>query len=155
MRCCSLVPVSALLAVLCLSGRALAGQSTLISETTAAQHGLVRPWFTQLDLMQERARVHDIIRLRRVLYVQTDTAIVQAMDAETGKTLWTRRIGRAKYPSLTPGANQDQLVIINGSRLYVVNRHNGNLLYERYVDRAGAPDSRSVQSGSMCPWSAG
>ena len=74
--------------------------------------------------------------------------MVQAIDAETGKTLWVRQIGRREYPSLTPAANHNFLVVVNGSRMYVVNRQNGNLLAERVLD--GAP-SVAVAVSAIAP----
>ena len=128
---------AALTAALCPCSRVLAAGSELIPETTANRHGLTRPWFTQVELDGSRGRICDIVLEGGILYAQTDTAMLHAIDAETGKTLWAKQIGRPRHPSLTPGANRDLLGIINGSRLYVVNRYNGDLLYETEVN--GAP----------------
>ena len=72
-----------------------------------------------------------------MLYAQTDKAVVQAIDAETGKTLWSKQVGQPQYPTMSPGVNRDFVAIINGSRLYVLNRFNGDLLWE--TELAGAP----------------
>ncbi len=114
-----------------------ARQYSLISQPTAARHGLVRPWYTQVQLDRNRARVESVVLHGGILYVQTDRAIVHAIDAEDGRTLWSRRIGRPDHPSLTPGVGKDLLAMLNGSRLYICNRYNGDLLYEVQVD--GAP----------------
>ena len=71
-----------------------------------------------------------------MLYVQTNTANVHAIDAETGKTLWSKQIGLPKHPSMPPDAKGDLLAVVNGSRLYVVNRFNGDLLYEKEIKDA-------------------
>ena len=109
----------------------------IIPETTAARHGLTRPWFTQAQLDRGQARVSHVVLFEGILYVQTDRAMVHAIDAETGETLWAKLVGRPEHPSLTPGASADLLAIINGSRLYICNRYNGDLLYETQID--GAP----------------
>ncbi len=72
-----------------------------------------------------------------VLYLISDSAMVQAIDAETGATLWSKRIGNPDYPCLPLGVGGDMLAVVNGSRLYVANRYNGAILYEHVVD--GAP----------------
>jgi hypothetical protein len=72
-----------------------------------------------------------------ILYAQTDKAIVHAIDAETGATLWVKQIGRPEHPSMTPGVGRSLLAIVNGSRLYVANRLNGKILLETDID--GAP----------------
>ena len=66
--------------------------------------------------------------------MQTDRAVIHAIDAETGKTLWCKQVGQAKHPSMPPDANRDLLAVVNGSRLYVLNRFNGELLYQREID---------------------
>ena len=120
----------------------LAASGELIPETTAARHGLTRPWFTQVELDQGRSRLRDLIYADGVLYAQTDTAMIHAIDAETGKTLWVRQVGRPGHPSLTPDVSGDLLATVNGSRLYVVNRYKGDVLFETEVEGAPAPGPR-------------
>jgi len=119
-------------------------RSAIIPEPEANRHGLTRPWFTQIQLDRSRARVRHVVLYDGILYVQTDRAMVHALDAETGNTLWARMIGRPDHPSMTPGLGQDLLAVVNGSRLYVVNRYNGDLLYE--VQVGGAPGAGAAVS---------
>ena len=116
-----------------------AAASDLIPETVAAQHGLTRPWFAQVKIDPSRGELRDLILYKGVLYAQTDKAVIQAIDAETGRTLWWKQVGQSKYPSMTPNANRDLLAAINGSRLYVLNRFTGELLYQKEIN--GAPDA--------------
>lgn len=110
---------------------------TIVSETEAARHGLARPWIGQLQVDRARARLRYLVLYNGVLYAQSDRAMVHAIDAETGATLWVRQIGRPDHPSLTPGLGADLLAVVNGSRLYVVNRFNGDFLLE--TELLGAP----------------
>ena len=129
---------AAMLAALCPCGRSSAAfRNAIIPKTTAVRHGLTRAWFTQISMDSGRARVQDIVLYDGTLYVQTNRAMVHAIDAETGATIWAKRIGRINHPSMAPGLSQDLVGVVNGSRLYVVNRYNGELLYETQVD--GAP----------------
>ena len=109
----------------------------MISETVAAQHGLERAWFAQANIDRGRSRLQDIKLYDGVLYVISDSAIVQAFDAETRATLWSKRIGQPEQPCLPLGVGGDMLAVVNGSRLYVANRYNGDIIYEHVVD--GAP----------------
>jgi hypothetical protein len=141
-----LVLAAALLAAGSSWDRLLAAPRTeLIPETTAARHGLTRSWFTQIQMDRSRTRVRDVVLHEGTLYVQTDRAMVHAIDAETGRTIWARQVGRPNHPSLTPSAGEDLLAIINGSRLYVCNRYSGDLLYEIQVD--GVPGAGACLSG--------
>lgn len=140
-----LILAAALLAALCPCARLpAAGRSEIISETTARRHGLTRPWFTQIQMDRTRSRVKHVVLHEGILYVQTDRAMVHVINAETGETIWAKRVGRQNHPSMTLSVAEGLLAIINGSRLYVCNRHNGDLLYE--VQLGGAPGAGACLS---------
>ncbi|HEY4760386.1 MAG TPA: PQQ-binding-like beta-propeller repeat protein, partial [Thermoguttaceae bacterium] len=129
----------------CLSSAEAAG-SEIISQPEAARHGLARPWWTQVQMDRSSSRLQNLVLHDGVLYAQTDRAMVHAIDAETGATLWSKQIGRREHPSMTPGLGDTFLAIINGSRLYVANRHNGDLLFETDID--GAPGAGPAVSNT-------
>jgi len=135
--------VAALCVVLCSSGPAWAARSELIPETTAARHGLARPWFTQVELDASRGQLRTLVLEGGVLYAQADGAILHAIDAETGRTLWRRTVGRPELLTLPPGVGSEMLAVLNGSRLFVLDRMTGELRYEKPV--GGAP------SAAPCP----
>jgi outer membrane protein assembly factor BamB len=91
----------------------------------------------QTNIDRGKSRVLDLNLFEGVLYSISDSAMVQAVDAETGAVLWAKQIGRADHPSMPLGVGGDMLAVVNGSRLYVANRHTGDILYEHNVD--GAP----------------
>lgn len=124
------VMIAFVIAVFCFCQSNQPARGELIPETTAARHGLTRPWFAQVELDQSRGRVTNVILRGGVLYIQTDRAMVHAIDAETGRTLWSERIGRPNHPSMTPDALGGLLAVVNGSRLYLVDRYNGKMLRE-------------------------
>lgn len=130
------VMIAIVIAVYCTCQSNQTAQAELISETTAARHGLTRPWFAQVELDQSRGRVTNVIFRGGVLYVQTDRAMVHAIDAETGKTLWSNRVGRPDHPSMTPDALGGLLAVVNGSRLYLVDRYNGKMIHEIKIKEA-------------------
>jgi len=121
-----------------------AQQSPIVSEPQARRHGLTRAWFTQIHMDRAMGRLKHLVLDRGTLFAQSDRATVHAIDAETGETLWSRQIGRPDHPSTTPGPGKDMLAIVNGSRLYVANRHNGDVLFELDVD--GAPGAGAAVS---------
>ncbi len=112
-------------------------RAQIIPETTAARHGLARQWFNQADVDLSRGRVTDLVLDRGTLFVQTDQAILQAIDAETGQTLWSVQVGRRGHPSLRPATNADMVAVVNGSNLFVLNRHQGKVLWQQAIP--GAP----------------
>jgi outer membrane protein assembly factor BamB len=112
-------------------------ESEIVPQGLAAGHGLTRAWFTQVEMDPGRSRLKHLVLYDGILYAQTDRAMVHAIDAETGATLWAKQIGRPDHPSMTPGVGRSLLAVVNGSRLYVANRLNGKILLETDID--GAP----------------
>ncbi len=140
-----LVLVAAVSAVLLSSRGILAEVRTpLITQTEARHLGMKRAWFTQVPMDRSRSRVRDLVLDRGTLLVQDDRAMLTALDAETGETLWASQIGNPMHPSLVPGVNGDLVAVVNGSFLYVVNRFNGKLLWKTQLE--GAPGAGAALS---------
>ncbi|MBN2023808.1 MAG: PQQ-binding-like beta-propeller repeat protein [Pirellulales bacterium] len=146
-----LVQVAATVAV-AVTGLGSSSADSLLTESTAARHGLARPWYTQIRLDPSRNRVTHLRLapktdvLPDTLFVQTDAAAVHALDAQTGRTLWVRTIGNPRYPTMPLGANADLIALANGTRLYLVNRADGKILREDRID--GVPAAGTVMSRS-------
>ncbi|MBN1393888.1 MAG: PQQ-binding-like beta-propeller repeat protein [Pirellulales bacterium] len=135
-----------LIAVICSCGSLSAVGGELVPETVAARAGLTRDWFAQVELDRGRGRITDVIYRDGVLYAQTNAAVVHAIDAETGKTIWSQQIGRPEHPSMTPDALGGLLAVVNGSRLYLVDSLEGKLLREIDIKEApGAGPAVSFQ----------
>jgi outer membrane protein assembly factor BamB len=109
----------------------------LIDQSAAERQGLTRSWFAQLPLDPARSRIAYITQHQGLLLAQTDRAMVAALDAESGRTLWATMVGNPKYPSLAPGANDKFVAIVNGSTIYVLDRATGEQVWQRQVP--GAP----------------
>ena len=55
--------------------------SELLSEPEVAQHGMTRPWCTQAQVDPVSGRVTDVVFDDGTLFVLTDQAVLQAIDA--------------------------------------------------------------------------
>jgi hypothetical protein len=128
-----------LVAVLSLCSSTLWAQlrSPLISEITARRYGLTRSWFAQVDLDRSTDRVQSIAIHDRMLLAQTKRGVLQAFDAETGKTIWVNRIGSPLHPTTEIGVSNNHIAALNGSSLYVFERASGKFAWSRRV--VGAP----------------
>ena len=113
----------------------------IISEAAAQRCGLTRAWVNQAQVDVGRSRLQSLMLYDGTLFAQSSRATLEALDAETGQRLWTKLVGQPGYPSLAPGACKDLVATVNGSRLYVLNRYTGDILYQTSVDGvpAGAP----------------
>ena len=110
------------------------GQSVddqLIPRTTAQRHGLRQAWFAQVEVDPASGHVSYITKDSGMLLVQTTNAMVHTLDAETGRTLWAVQIGRKSALSLAPAANDKYVAVINGTTLFIVDRKNGRLKWDR------------------------
>ena len=145
--CCLIVAVFGLLGTS--AGLSVAATDEIISQPVAATHGLARGWMVQMDMDRSRSRLRDLVLHEGVIYAQTNRGLIQAYDAETGKPVWDvpRQVGTPDFPSSAIAVGGDLLAVTNGSRLYVLNRHNGALLWDDEV--AGAP-SAQLAVGDMC-----
>lgn len=71
------------------------------------------------------------------IYVVSDSALLQAIDGETGRTRWSAVVGNPRYPTDAPGANDDYVAVVNGATLYVLNQATGGIVWQRQT--LGAP----------------
>jgi len=62
------------------------------------------------------------------LYAQTTSGMLHAIDGETGKTRWAVQVGSPAHPCMQPGANDQFVASVNGSRLYLMDRADGKLV---------------------------
>ncbi len=121
--------------------------SGLISQQQATSVGLKRAWFARAEVNPARSKVVDWILSNDVLLLVTDAGVIHAMDANNGKTLWVTQFGNPNYPSLGPAANNELVAVVNGSTLYLIDRHNGRIQSERRV--GGAPGAGPALSNSF------
>lgn len=111
----------------------------LVSHGDAERFGLTRAWYAQMPVNAAHSRIVHVTLHRGMAMVQTDSAILVALDAETGRTLWSARLGNPRYPSLAPGANDEFVAVVNGSTLYVLDRTTGELKWKHQVP--GSPSA--------------
>lgn len=142
----------------------------LIRDTQARRHGLVRSWFTQARLDPARNELSRVVLKDDYLYLMTSSGSVQALDANTGKSLWSKQIGNSSYPSQGPAADQKHVAMVNGSKVYVLDRKTGRevlsrrlstgvaaspALSEQYVfvpQFSGRVDAFNLEQKSPVPW---
>ena len=122
----------------------------LISASQAARFGMERQWHTQVPLDSSNNRVTHLTLVPKsetspdTLFVQTERSTLFAIDAETGKTLWSKLIGRSDLITGEVGCNGQMVAVLNGSKLFILNRVNGRVMWTR--DFPGVPAAGPVLS---------
>jgi outer membrane protein assembly factor BamB len=94
---------------------------------------LVQAWQTRARLDSSRARLSQLVLQGNTLFVQSDRADVEAIDAETGRSLWSVIVGNPNYPSVPVAAFAQHVAVANGSMLYVLDRSTGGVQWTRQL----------------------
>jgi hypothetical protein len=81
--------------------------------------------------IESEIKTHEVPEI--TLYVTTDRAMVQAIDAETGRTVWTTTVGQRDFPTEGPGVNEKYVAVLNGTSLYLLTRDTGQIVWVRQV----------------------
>lgn len=70
------------------------------------------------------------------LFALTNQSIVQAIDANTGETLWSARIGKLGAPTIGLGANKQYVAVVVGSHVYCLDAKTGEELWSKQCRHA-------------------
>ena len=115
-----------------------AAATRLITFEEAARHGLQRAWFAQVSVDVTRGRVSHWTLFHDQLFSLSTSGTLQAMNAETGKTLWTVRVGAPDGVFAGPSVNEKVVALTSGTKLYVMDRDDGHVLFTRSLGSASA-----------------
>lgn len=112
------------------SAAAQTSPARIVDQRVAARHGLKRAWFTQLAIDPSRTRLLDLKLDRGTLFALSEQSIVQALDANTGRVLWTTEVGNPRLITYPPGVGEKHVAVINGTTVYVLDRATGALQWK-------------------------
>jgi outer membrane protein assembly factor BamB len=71
------------------------------------------------------------------LYSTSQRGMLHSIDAETGRTRWSKSVGSANHPTTAPSASDKYVGVCNGSTLYILLAADGSQVWSRTV--VGAP----------------
>lgn len=90
---------------------------------------LVQLWETQAVLNVERDKVAHIMNDEDVVVVQSTAGIVTALNAETGREMWTTQVGRTDEGAMPATSNAKIVMIVAGPELYALDKFSGKELF--------------------------
>jgi hypothetical protein len=127
-----------LLTALAVAGGISPGRAqSLIAPTTALRYGLTRAWYAQIGSQAVTGALDHVNYVEGMLLAQSRAGVLTALDAESGRTLWSTQVGARNRSTSEPAANDKYVVVLNGSTLFVVDRADGAIAWQRPV--GGAP----------------
>jgi outer membrane protein assembly factor BamB len=103
----------------------------LVPQQLAQRYGLIRAWTARIELDPSRGRLTHLALDSGLLLAQTDQGAVHVLDAETRRSLWVARVGRAGKTTTAPAANKQYVAATNGGMLYLFERETGRKLWEK------------------------
>ncbi len=71
-----------------------------------------------------------------MMYVQSAHGRLHAVEAETGRVRWSAQVGPARLPCQLPAASARWLAVVHGLSLKLLDRHTGELIWERKLNHA-------------------
>ena len=110
----------------------------LVSNHAAARLGLERAWFAQVRVDSARHKIAHWVLDKDQVIALTSSGTIQAIDAETGKTLWTTELGVGHAPSAGVAVNSKYVALLGAGRLYIMDRSDGHHLWSREIGGASS-----------------
>ena len=108
----------------------------LVTFEQAGRHGLKRAWFAQASVDLTRGRIANWVLDRDRLISLSTSGTLQAINAETGETVWTARVGSPNGVFTGPAVNDRYVALTSGMKLYVLDRETGQVLWNRLLGSA-------------------
>ena len=118
-----------LIAILFLSADCIAADEPVAAEQPAADSPVVEAksvpplqtlWEAQAVLNVDRDRVAHLVNDEDVVFVQSTAGVVTAINAETGREMWTAQVGRTDEVAMPATSNAGIVMIVAGDRKSVV-----------------------------------
>jgi outer membrane protein assembly factor BamB len=123
-------------------------QPTIPSETVLNQLHLKLSWRTYVPTDGPRDGLRFVQVVGDRLVVQTLSGTVAALDIQDGSTVWRTRLGTAYRPSQPVGYNDRSVFLIQGTRLFALDRKTGHVQWDMNLPNAAnaapAADAESI-----------
>lgn len=122
-----------LLAILLPGSNAVATDESAVADaaeaTAAGVPPLVKLWESQAMLNISRDHVAHFVNDEDVIFVQSSAGVVTAINAETGREMWTALVGRSDEVSMPATSNANIVMIVAGPTLYALDKFTGKELF--------------------------
>lgn len=109
--------------------------------TGARQYAATRQEILTKELAAQKrtdikVTVRQITLPKTTIFTSTSSGVVSAIDADTGRHLWSNRVGNRSYFTTGVGASKRFVAMTNGSSVYCLSADEGRLLWSKKCRRA-------------------
>ncbi len=127
-----------LIAILLLGVDCIAADEPVAADSPAADSPAVEAksippletvWEAQAVLNVDRDKVAHIVNDEDVVFVQSTAGVVTAINAETGREMWTTQVGRTDEVAMPATSNAGIVMIVAGPKLYAMDKFTGRQLF--------------------------
>ena len=129
------------------------GSNPLPTQQQLSRLNLERAWSAQAVINPSRDKVEHITVDEDLVYVQVDSGITTAFDAENGRQLWAVQLGRFDQPSFHAVSNEDEVLLVVGAAMYGLEKTTGRTLWKLILpgqpSTAPSVDERQVYFGTL------
>lgn len=105
------------------------GLETIPTRGATQRLGLERQWHTLVPLIAGHDRVLHFNVDGGILFVETSAGFLHAYDAESGRALWSRRLGPASAQGHAVSVRGDTVAATNLKTIYALDRASGRQLW--------------------------
>ncbi len=105
-------------------------QNPIPEENELAPHGLTLAWWNRAVIDPRSDKIRSFTADEQAVFVQSTTGVVTAFDAETGKILWSKLIGKSNQVAYPIVSNDDMIFLAAGMRLHGVHKASGESMWE-------------------------
>jgi PQQ-like domain len=99
------------------------------SRTSLERVGLERQWYAVIPLV-ETERVMKISLTGDLVFAQTDYAIVHAIDAESGRLLWSSQVGERTGFARGVASNSHSVYVTNANYFHALDKKTGRYIWK-------------------------
>ena len=122
-----------LTAILCTDAKSFGQygrQSVLPTARELNRLGLETAWWSQATINVGVDKLVYLSADEDAVVAQSRSGIVTAFDAETGRRLWSRLLGRPDAPSYPAVSNSNQVLVATGMNLFALDKLTGRLMWQ-------------------------
>jgi outer membrane protein assembly factor BamB len=84
------------------------------------------------------------------LFATTNHGVVHAINAETGRILWTTPVGQSRFPTTAAAVSDQWVAVVNGQSLYLLRAEDGELVEQRRLLGAVPAAGPVIAGNSVC-----